>query len=228
MKKAVCALLAWAMLWTLASGALAFTYQRDYFKDDFDPQIKLIQDKLVALGYLAGGADGWFGGKTQAAIARFQLVNGMEQTGLCDQAFQEKLFAADAKKSPEILMTLAELKELMGRPTKIVKYDMDAMIVEKDSATVELNNDTVLHADLLGDGVTELQLIGKGNVKIPFTVLLMALDDSIEDSVMYEAMDMMIEDGRRVVDGMQIEYAQDEDGTQRLIVTPLNGGDLSD
>lgn len=221
MKRAVTILLACAMLLMAAQAALAYTYVKDYSMDDYDPQIKEIQQRMVELGYLGGGADGWLGAKTKAGIARFQLVNGMEQTGLCDQEFQEALFSEGAKVSPKILMSLDELKALMGRPTKIVKYDMSGMVVERDSATVELNNDTVLHADLVGDGVTEIQLIGKGNVKIPFTVLLMALDDSIEDSMMYEALDMMKQDGKRVVDGKTIEYTEDADGTQRLIIKPI-------
>ncbi len=224
MKRAVLILLTCAMLLTAAQGVMAYTYVQDYGMDDYDPQIKQIQQKLVELGYLTGGADGWFGAKTKAGIARFQLVNEMEQTGLCDQVFQEALFAEGAKASPQVLMTLDELKKMMGKPTKIVKYDISEMVVEKDSATVELNNDTVLHADLLGDGVVEVQCIGKGNVKIPFTVLLMAMDDSIEDSMMYEALDAMKQEGTRVVDGKTIEYAEDPDGTQRLIIKPLKSG----
>lgn len=228
MKRAVTMLLALAMLMMSASGALAYTYVKDYAMDDYDPQIKEIQQRMVELGYLTGGADGWLGAKTKAGILRFQLVNEMDQTGLCDQLFQEALFAEDAKASPQVLMSLDELKKMMGKPTKIVKYDMSGMVVGKDSATVELNNDTVLHADLIGDGVTEIQLIGKGNVKIPFTVLLMALDDSIEDSMMYEALDMMKQDVTRIVDGKTIEYAEDADGTQRLIIKPLESGTVAD
>ncbi len=228
MKRAVAFLLGCVLALTMASGALAYTYVKDYGLDEYDAQIKEIQQKMADLGYLSGKADGWFGTKTRAGIVRFQLVNGMEQTGLCDREFQELLFSEDAKKSPQTLMTLDELKALMSRPTKIVQYDMSEMAVTRDSAAVELNNDTVLHADLLGDGVTQIQLMGKGNVKIPFTVLLMAMDDTIEDSMMYQALDLMKQDGTRIADGKTIEYAEDADGTQRLTISPLEAGHIED
>ena len=46
------------------------------------------QNALVTLGYLDGGADGDFGGKTETAIMAFQEAMGLEQTGIADARLQ--------------------------------------------------------------------------------------------------------------------------------------------
>lgn len=46
--------------------------------------IRLLQEKLISLGYLTGTADGSFGSMTSDAVLRFQEDRGLEQTGLLD------------------------------------------------------------------------------------------------------------------------------------------------
>ena len=224
MKRVLAALVCLVMTLCCATGALAYVYERDYFVNDQHAQIKEIQARLIELEYLPSGADGWFGKKTKAAILRFQAVNDLEETGIADVALQDALFSRDAKRSPVILMSLDALKDMMGAPTMLARYDMSEMVVGKHTASVELNNDVTLDAELIGSDVVSFALVGKGNVKIPFTVLLMMLDKSISTADVYGALDTMIAEKERSVNGKLIRYTKDDDDTEHLIVTPFGSG----
>lgn len=52
-----------------------------------------LQARLIELGYLDGKADGDYGGKTVTAVKTAQKVYGMQETGVADNAFQQRLFA---------------------------------------------------------------------------------------------------------------------------------------
>lgn len=54
--------------------------------------VKDVQQRLIALGYLKGGADGSYGGKTAAAVKAFQQAAGLEVTGEADDLTQKALF----------------------------------------------------------------------------------------------------------------------------------------
>ena len=59
-----------------------------------------LQRRLIALGYLQGEADGIFGGGTEAALREFQEHNGLEATGVLDEATRALLESAHAKPMP--------------------------------------------------------------------------------------------------------------------------------
>ncbi len=63
-------------------------------KGDKSEAVAELQTKLIELGYLEGSADGDFGSKTETAIKLAQGVFGLEETGVADNEFQQKLFAA--------------------------------------------------------------------------------------------------------------------------------------
>lgn len=60
-----------------------------------DDVLKL-QQRLISLGYLSGGADGAFGNKTAEAVRLFQQEAGLPVTGVADPDTQAALFADDA------------------------------------------------------------------------------------------------------------------------------------
>lgn len=189
-----------------------------YQLNDYSLDIKVIQLRLLALRYLEGEPDGWFGAKTRSAVRRFQLVNGLENTGVADDATQRLLFSEAAKPSPAVLMSLKKLKALMNRSDQLgVEFDLSSMVVEGDRASVEINNYVSMSCELLGDGVTKITLKGKDNVRLPFTVLLLGI--GAEGGK--DALDRLIEQGEAAVGGMRVRYEQANGGQQRLIVTPI-------
>ena len=55
--------------------------------------VMTLQRTLMELGYLAGPADGDYGGKTEAAVLAAQAAAGLPSTGIADSAFLTELFA---------------------------------------------------------------------------------------------------------------------------------------
>ena len=49
-----------------------------------------LQERLIALGYLSGTADGNFGSNTKTAVKRFQAALGLSQTGVATVTLQER------------------------------------------------------------------------------------------------------------------------------------------
>ncbi len=58
--------------------------------------VVLLQVRLMALGYLSGKADGVFGSATGAAVAAFQLRNGLSADGVAGSKTYKKLFSDSA------------------------------------------------------------------------------------------------------------------------------------
>ena len=56
-------------------------------------EVRNLQKRLIALGYLTGKADGDFGRATENAIKAFQAAIGYSETGLATQQVQEYLFS---------------------------------------------------------------------------------------------------------------------------------------
>ena len=221
MKRVISAMLAAVIVLMMGASALAYDI---YQKDSSGNGVKALQQKLIDLAYLGGKADGWYGDKTTNAVKRFQIVHGMDGTGIADDPMQQMLFSDEAKKSPKVLMSINELKKMMNEAGSLgIRYDLSGMEVGGNSAAIELNNYVVLNCDLLGDDVVRIDLVGTQNVTIPFTIMLMAIDKSIDKSTMYQALENMIEQKERVVGDKCIRYEADGD-IQRLIITPLEEG----
>ena len=55
-----------------------------------------LQQRLIALGWLSGKADGSFGGNTQNALVAFQSAAGLVATGVADALTQQYLYSNDA------------------------------------------------------------------------------------------------------------------------------------
>lgn len=66
--------------------------QRGLVSDD----VLNLQNRLAELGYLSATPDGTFGQKTEDAIKAAQAAFGMEQNGIADNAFQQKLYEGAA------------------------------------------------------------------------------------------------------------------------------------
>lgn len=58
--------------------------------------VKSVQKKLIALGYLTGKADGVYGTATESAIRRFQTRNGLTSDGICGEDTVKALYSSTA------------------------------------------------------------------------------------------------------------------------------------
>lgn len=56
-------------------------------------EVKRLQRALIDLGLLSGQPDGHYGNYTAAAVKEMQRRYGMEETGIADQAFLDKLYS---------------------------------------------------------------------------------------------------------------------------------------
>ena len=98
--------------------------------DDAGAYVVMLQNRLIALGYLNTSADGQYGAGTQEAVVAFQEQNGITPTGVADTTTQTILYSADAIKAPEQAVTqndtlrvqqvLANWGFLTSRPDGIV------------------------------------------------------------------------------------------------------------
>ncbi|MBR4576128.1 MAG: peptidoglycan-binding protein [Clostridia bacterium] len=61
--------------------------------------VRKVQKRLIALGYLSGGADGDYGNATKKAVMAFQKNNGLSQTGKVNSSTLSKLNSSGAKKA---------------------------------------------------------------------------------------------------------------------------------
>lgn len=67
---------------------------------DESADIKAVQERLIALNYLSGAADGIFGAGTESALKSFQELNGLEITGIADENTLAALENAQAVPMP--------------------------------------------------------------------------------------------------------------------------------
>ena len=94
-------------------------------------EVLAMQNRLIELGYLTGDVDGSFGPKTEEAIKAAQAAFGMEQTGIADNAFQQKLYEGAAVNASQAtgFVTLTDgstgdaVKRLQSRLKELGYYD---------------------------------------------------------------------------------------------------------
>ena len=58
----------------------------------YGENVEKLQNKLRELGYFTGACDGVYGDETAAAVCRFQLVNGLNETGIADSTLFVRLY----------------------------------------------------------------------------------------------------------------------------------------
>ncbi len=68
-------------------------------KGDKGDAVKLMQERLMELGYLAGSADGYYGDGTQDAVRAFEAANGRAQTGVASSELQALLYSSSARRN---------------------------------------------------------------------------------------------------------------------------------
>jgi len=77
--------------------------------------VKQVQSRLIALGYLSGTADSSYGGATEYAVIAFQKKAGEWDDGIAGPSTQAKLFASNAPKASSTASSIGtSLKEGMN------------------------------------------------------------------------------------------------------------------
>ncbi len=66
-----------------------------------DPKVRLVQDVLKTLDLYDGAVDGLAGPQTSKAVARYQKILGLPQTGIIDDALMTQLGAGDTHPAVE-------------------------------------------------------------------------------------------------------------------------------
>lgn len=77
-------------------------------------QVKIMQNRLIVLGYLSGTADGEYGATTEAAVKAFQDRNGLYADGKAGPKTLAKLYSNSAKKASSVAGHLGSLKAGMN------------------------------------------------------------------------------------------------------------------
>lgn len=70
-------------------------FYRPLKKDDKGSDVSALQERLLALGFYYGKVSGNYLDATMKAVKDFQMINGLEPTGLADIPTQNKLFGDD-------------------------------------------------------------------------------------------------------------------------------------
>ena len=74
-------------------------------------QVKILQNRLIVLGYLTGTADGDYGDTTYAAVLAFQKRNSIYADGVAGPTTLTKLYSSSAKKAAAVVANLGSLRE---------------------------------------------------------------------------------------------------------------------
>ena len=78
---------------------------------DTGSQVKIMQNRLIVLGYLTGTANGNFEATTEAAVIAFQKRNGLGADGVAGPGTLTKLYSSSAKKADSVVANLGSLTE---------------------------------------------------------------------------------------------------------------------
>lgn len=73
-------------------------------------QVKILQNRLIVLGYLTGTADGEFGETTEAAVKAFQKRNSIYDDGVAGPTTLTKLYSSSAKKASSVVANLGSIR----------------------------------------------------------------------------------------------------------------------
>ncbi len=131
----------------------------DYILNGFEPvheeaaenaksdEVLRMQTRLMALDYIAGGKDGYFGEHTRVALQYFQRRNGLDETGVLDAATQQKLYSGAAITSDKYVSMYKALVSVDNQRVYIYKWtgsDYTALVHTFVCSTGKKSSPTIL------------------------------------------------------------------------------------
>ena len=84
--------------------------------------VKLMQNRLMSLGYMAGGNDGVLGDHTKVALKYFQKLNGLEETGELDEPTIDVLFSGKAVESDQYVSMYKLMVSIADQRVYVYKW----------------------------------------------------------------------------------------------------------
>ena len=93
-------------------------------ENDTYPSVRLLQDRLIELGYLDGGeTSDMYNSATAAAVSLYQRTIDAEVNGIADSALQEKLYSSDARTyEMELGDAGSDVKRMQSRLSELGYY----------------------------------------------------------------------------------------------------------
>ena len=98
-------------------------YYEDLTNGSEGSDVKRLQTRLTTLYYLGDGVDGMFGSNTEYAVKYFQKHNDLDETGVADEATQQKLYSEDAVPTAKPTLEPAS-KKSKGNGKNYSKYEL--------------------------------------------------------------------------------------------------------
>lgn len=118
-------------------------------------EVRLLQERLIELGYAAGAGNGIYGSETTSAVRLFERYNGMEETGRATAFVQSHMFSPSALSYQDILngITYATPAPATPEPTEVPEGPEIDISGEVDPNT----GLRTLTLDCAGDDVSSIQ-----------------------------------------------------------------------
>lgn len=79
----------------LSEHAYAYTDESTLARGSYGDQVQKLQEALTKFHYFSDECDGSYGDATEAAVYRFQLANGLAETGIADGLVQLRLYEGE-------------------------------------------------------------------------------------------------------------------------------------
>lgn len=89
--------------------------------------VSQLQKRLKELGYFSGACDGVFGDATLSAVRRFQMANGLTQTGVADPSMQLRLSEGEPLSWQEFLDSAAVGEGDFGVRVRLLQRGLEEM-----------------------------------------------------------------------------------------------------
>lgn len=97
-------------------------FRQEVRNGDNGPEVLRVQTRLKSLKYLYS-ADGSFGNLTENALLYFQFKNGLNQTGIADQATQQRLFSTSATEAEEYVFPYKIIVDISDQRVYVGKWN---------------------------------------------------------------------------------------------------------
>ena len=89
--------------------------------------VKVLQARLIALGYMGGEPTGVYGQETKAAVADFQAASGLRANGVADTATRQRMIADSAMTAAEYYKVCAVRTGSKGESVKLLQQELSRL-----------------------------------------------------------------------------------------------------